>query len=98
MIVANFLHSDYIVDWPKYGHVIASEYRKKIVSALTKGPKTPKQIADETELYLSHVSHTIKGLMKREIVECLTPQLRRGKIFKLTEDGQEIAEQLSKLG
>ena len=85
------------MDWAKYGHVIASEYRKKIVMSLVKGPKTPKQISDETKLYLSHVSHVINELMKKGVVECLTPNLRRGKIFSLSIDGKEIAEQLKKL-
>lgn len=85
------------MDWGKYGHVIASEYRKKIIMSLAKGPKTPKQISDDTELYLSHVSHVIKDLVKIGVIECLTPNLRRGKVFSLSEEGKEIADQLKKL-
>lgn len=86
------------MDWTKYGHVIASEHRKKVVITLTERPKTPKQIANDTGLYLSHVSHTVQDLTKKGIVECLTPELRRGRIFKLSEDGQEIAKQLTNVG
>jgi len=86
------------MDWAKYGHVIASDYRKRIVLSLMKDPKTPKQVSEETELYLSHVSRVINELMKKEVVRCLTPKLRRGKVFTLSDDGQEIAKQLQKLG
>jgi len=86
------------MDWAKYGHVIASDYRKRIVLSLMKGPKTPKQVSEETELYLSHVSRVTNELMKKEVVRCLTPKLRRGKVFTLSDDGEEIAKQLQKLG
>ncbi len=69
-----------------------------IVLSLYKGPRTPKQIADETKLYLSHVSQAIKKLIERKIVNCLTPNLRRGKIFTLSDEGKEIAENLEKMG
>jgi len=86
------------MDWAKYGHVIASDYRRRIVLCLMKSPKTPKQISEETTLYLSHVSHVINELMKNGVVRCLTPKLRRGKLFSLSDDGEEIAKQLQKLG
>jgi predicted transcriptional regulator len=85
------------MDWAKYGHVIASQYRKKIVLCLVESPRTPKQISEETNLYLSHVSHTINDLQKMGIVTCLTPKLKRGKIFALTKIGKEIAHNLEKL-
>ena len=69
------------MDWAKYGHIIASEYRKRVVFSLSKGPKTPKQIAQDTKLYLSHVSRVIDELVKKDIAECLTPKLKRGKVF-----------------
>lgn len=79
------------MDWKKYGFLISSDYRKKVVISLTEGPLTPKQIAVKTGLYLSHVSHTLKELSSLNIVTCLTPELKRGRIYELTSDGKEIA-------
>jgi predicted transcriptional regulator len=79
------------LDWKKYGYVISSGYRQKVILGLTQGPKTPKQISIDTKLYLSHVSHTLKELSSLNIVICLTPELRRGRVYKLTKDGREIA-------
>jgi predicted transcriptional regulator len=79
------------MDWNKYGYIFASDYRKKVVSSLLKGPKTPKQIALEINLYLSHVSKTLNELQERGVAECLTPTLKRGRIYNLTEEGREIA-------
>jgi len=84
------------LDWERYGHVIASSYRTRIVLLLLKGPKTPKKLAVDSGLYLSHVSTTLKDLLQKEIVVCLTPKLRRGKIFDLTEIGKIIASSIIK--
>ena len=77
--------------WENYGYVVASKYRRKVVLALTRGELTPKQIAERTGLYLSHVCSVLTELNKRGIVTCLTPNLRRGKVYVLSSEGGEIA-------
>lgn len=85
------------VDWSKYSYVIASEYRVKVLKVLTAGPKTPKHISKETRIYLSHVSKTLRELSEKGIVECLSPERKRGKVYNLTKDGKEIIRQLEKV-
>jgi predicted transcriptional regulator len=84
------------LDWKKYGYVVSSHYRKKVVISLLAGPKTPKQIAVEVDIYLSHVSKTLNELSSLDIVGCLTPDLRRGRVYELKKDGIEIAKYLEK--
>lgn len=84
------------MDWDKYGFVNASKYRKDIVLSLHNKPKTPKELKEETEYYLSHVSNTLKDLSEKEIVKCLTEGRSKGRIYGLTELGKEIAEQIKK--
>lgn len=81
-------------DWNAYGFVVGSEYRKKVINSLVTGPKTPKQISELTHLHLNHVSSTLGGLEAIDTVVCLTPQLRKGKLFQLTKLGREIAKRL----
>jgi predicted transcriptional regulator len=80
--------------WEDYGFIIASRYRTKITFLLLEGPKTPKELALATGFYLSHVSSTLSSLGKKEIVECLTPRLKRGKLFALTEKGKKAVSKL----
>jgi len=82
------------LDWKKYGYVVSSDYRKKVVTSLLAGPKTPKQIAVEVSLYLSHVSKTLNELQEFEIAICLTPELKRGRIYELTKEGKDLAKYL----
>ena len=80
----------------KYGFVQASKYRIKIVTALAASPKTPSQIAKETGLFKTHISTVLKDLVTEKIIACKTPDLRRGKIYGLTHDGNEIAVEINK--
>ncbi|MFQ6071933.1 MAG: hypothetical protein ACE5KT_04425 [Methanosarcinales archaeon] len=82
------------MDWTKYGLVIASKYRTNVLLSLMDSNKTPKQIANENKYYLSHVSNTLKELEKIGAIECLTPELRKGKIFKITSIGKDIISEI----
>lgn len=82
------------MDWKKFGYLIASKYRTKITLSLTEKPKTPKEIAQELGLYISHVSSTLSDLSKEGIVKCLNPSQKKGRIFSLTDIGMEFAREL----
>jgi predicted transcriptional regulator len=84
------------MDWEKYGFVVASDYRKRVVLSLFECPKTPKMISKETGLYISHVSKTLFELMTEGIVVCLAPGLKRGRVYGLTDLGNEIYKYLKK--
>ena len=84
------------MQWKMLGYVLASKYRQKVILALIKGERTPREIADSTGLYLSHVSSTLSELENKGLVKCLTPDLRRGKLFRLTEMGKKIAKEVQK--
>ena len=91
------LHGNYYVinmDWKNYGHVLSSNYRKRIMLLLITKPLTPKEITLKSELHFSHVSSTLKDLSCRGIVINLTPNLRKGKIYGLTSEGKEVVEKI----
>jgi predicted transcriptional regulator len=78
----------------KYGFVLASEYRKKIVCTLLT-PKTPKQVSKHTGIHLSHVSKTLTELADEGIVCCVNPDMKKGRVYNLTELGKWVASKLS---
>lgn len=78
------------MDWNLIGFIKASEYRKKVILALKKGNKTPKELRNELGYYMSHISHTLRELSEKNLVVCLTPNLYKGKIYALTELGNKI--------
>lgn len=79
------------MDWNKYGRVVASRHRKSVVETLSKGNRTPKEIAIAAKIPLSHVSNLLSYLTDEDLVVCLTPELKRGRIYSLTQTGKDIA-------
>jgi DNA-binding MarR family transcriptional regulator len=82
------------MDIEKLGWLKASEYRKNILIAINGKRLTPKEIAGETEYYLSHVSNTLSDLEDKNLAECLTPSRNKGRIYVLTDEGQDMLREL----
>ena len=76
------------------GFVLASEYRKKVMITLKDKPLTPTTISDKTDLYPSHVSLTLAELTKKNVVVCLTPKLRKGRLYDLTKEGRDVLKHM----
>jgi len=80
--------------WDNYGYVLASKYRKIILKALLEKPKTPTQIANESGCNVSHISRSISELEKRNLLKCLNPYRRKGRIYSITEEGLKIVSKM----
>lgn len=81
-------------DWDVYGKVIASNYRQQVLHSIYEHPKTPTQISEEIEKHQSHVSKTLSELEKFDLVKCLNPNAKKGRLYKLTEQGETIHSRL----
>lgn len=77
------------MSWEDAGTLKASPSRLKILELLSKRSMTPKEIADQLKLHLSQVSRGLKQMEKRNMVKCMTPNLKRGRIYTVTEKGRE---------
>jgi len=77
------------------GYTIASKYRQKVMNSLKDGALTPGTISKKTELHLSHVSLTLKQLVEKKLVICLTPKLKKGKLYDLTKTGKDLLKHIS---
>lgn len=78
------------------GKILASKYRKKVLFALSNNPLTPRELEQETDIKISHISFTLAELTKLGLLECATPNLRVGKLYQLTKKGNEIMKEIQK--
>lgn len=83
------------MNWKLYSFVIRSKRRKDILLSLEKA-MTPTEIGDKVGASVSHVSRTLSDFQDRELVECVTPKQKVGRVYKLTEDGKNILDYLKK--
>jgi len=72
------------------GFLLSSQYRQKILFSLEMNIKTPKMISKQTNIQINHVSNILKELSKMDLVKCQTPNLRKGRIYEITEKGKDF--------
>ena len=74
----------------KIAYVLASEKKKNILLYLDSELHTPKQIGDAINVRTNHISNLLAQLRKNDLVYCATPNIRKGKLYALTDDGKYV--------
>ena len=79
-------------------YVLASSYREKVINELQKNKMgMPKTIAENCGILVNHISKVLKELSDIDLVVCINPESRKGRIYKLTELGLNVWIELNKL-
>ncbi|MBU1644433.1 MAG: winged helix-turn-helix domain-containing protein [Nanoarchaeota archaeon] len=73
----------------------SSEYRLKIIKAIGKDTVTPSEIANKIGIRLNHVSMFLKELKENKLVKCLNEDTRKGRLYELTELGENAINKLT---
>ena len=75
-------------------YVQISKYREKVVKALDGETKIPTQIARDSGIRRNHISKVLRELKEHELVECINPEARKGRLYRLTDKGDELVKNL----
>ncbi len=78
-----------------YSFVVSGKFRKNVFMQL-ESKKSPSQIAKNLNASTTQVSRTLKQLESRNLIGCLTPSSRMGKIYALTDKGKEVFSDIKK--
>ena len=75
-------------------YVNISKYRTKVMKTLEGEVKIPTVIARDSEIRTNHVSKVLSELKAHELVECINPDARKGRLYRLTDKGDELVKNL----
>ena len=78
----------------KYAYVNISSYRKKAVKSLNDDMKIPTQLAADTGIRRIHISKVLRELKEKGVVECINEEAKRGRLYRLTKVGEDIADKI----
>lgn len=78
----------------KYAYVSISSYRVKTMKAMQDEIKTPSKIAEDTGIRMNHISKVLRELKDTDVAECINPEVRKGRLYRLTDTGNEIVDNL----
>jgi len=76
---------------------VQAENRKICLKSLNTNPKTPSQIAMESNHHLTHISRALRELSEKGLVECLTPNLNKNRYYGITDRGKIVLKEINNL-
>lgn len=76
-------------------HINKSSYRVNVLKDLSDGDvKMPTELARNCNILPNHISNVLTHLRKLELLECINPEYKKGRLYRLTDDGKEILKDL----
>ena len=78
----------------KINYINRSQYRLKVMKTLDGDVKIPSEIAKDTGIFQNHISATLRQLKEHELIECINPEVRKGRLYRLTDKGDELVKNL----
>lgn len=75
-------------------YVNNSSYRVKVLKALGEDAKIPTEIASDSGILPNHISNVLRQLKEKEIVECINPEFRKGRLYRLSDNGLDVLKEL----
>ena len=73
-----------------FSYIKSSRTRKKILLALDENILIPSEISKVTNVSPAHISRALKQLQENNLIICLNPEKRVGKLFITTELGKSV--------
>lgn len=73
-------------------YVKVSKHRTNILLFMQNELYTPKQIGDGIGVRTNHISNLLAQLKKFNLVYCATPNIKKGRLYSLTDDGKNVLE------
>ena len=77
-------------------YVKISQYRTKVMKSLDGDVKIPTAIANDSGIRTNHISKVLSELKSHELVECINPEVRKGRLYRLTDKGNELVKNIEK--
>lgn len=75
-------------------YVNISKYRTKVMKSLDGEVLIPSQITKNSGIRTNHISKVLSELKSHELVECINPEVRKGRLYRLTDKGEKVAENI----
>lgn len=83
-------------EWELVSFIKASDIRFGILETLNDKVQTPTELKEKFNVPISRISSVLKELLDAELVENLTPDRRKGKMFNITSKGKKVLSDIQK--
>ena len=77
-------------NWELLGWIKVSPIRKNILASLAMAPQLPSELAKQYGVSFPVITKNLNLLVEKGIIICLSPNLKKGRIYALTEMGKKL--------
>ena len=75
-------------------YVQISKYRTKVMKSLDGDVKIPTAIANDSGIRTNHISKVLSELKAHDLVECINPEVRKGRLYRQTDKGEIVSKNI----
>ena len=83
-------------EWDLISFITGSKVRFRILTQLNKSKDTPTEISRKLDLHISAVSRALSELLENNLIDCLTDERKKFKIYEISKRGKEILDKIHK--
>lgn len=84
-----------MTNWDDVSFIVRNKNRR-IVFEVLDNPKTPTALSEQLKINIGFVSNILIELQERKLVECLSPNEKRNRFYKITDMGKKIRDLIRK--
>ena len=84
------------MDWKKFAWLKRGKRRVEVLNIFynSNRPLTIKEIKNTSKIAMSQASITVSDLFDNDLIICLNPDDKIGKLFKISDEGENLTEYL----
>ena len=75
-------------------YVKISSYRLRVMKSLEEEVKMPSEIARDSDIRQNHISKVLSELKAHKLVECINPEVRKGRLYRHTDKGVDVVKNI----
>ena len=83
--------------WKDISYLLGSPLSRKVLKTLEKDTLAPVQMAEKAKLDKGNVSKKLSELTKRGLVECMNPDSRKWRFYKITDKGRKTLKEVERV-
>lgn len=84
------------MDWVLYAWLKRGNRRREVLKVIANSntPLTVNEIKTKLKIAMAQASFTVKELSDKELMDCLNPKDKIGKIYKINKKGKELLNEV----
>lgn len=64
------------------------------MKSLEEEVKMPSEIARDSDIRQNHISKVLSELKAHKLVECINPEVRKGRLYRHTDKGVDVVKNI----